>query len=77
LDADVAVAQMAAAHLVGPWTMHIPIALMSMMNHWWKKFKALDLHVILPFDSDLWHESSEFEPLTLAFAFPHLRVAPW
>jgi hypothetical protein len=76
--ADVTVAQMVAAHLARPWTMHIFIAPTLMMNQWQKQLnKVSDLRITLPFDSDVWPEKSEIEPLTLAFTFPHLRVAPW
>jgi len=76
--ADAAVFQAAEAIHVRPWNTHIFLIPTLMTNRWRRTLsKAADLIMMLPFDDDVWPKEIEFEPLTLAIAFPLLAREPW
>ena len=76
--ANVALERLAEAHQIRPWNTHIMLVPGLWTAKWRKDLtKASDICVTLPFDDNNWPQSTQFEPLTLAVAFPLLSRNPW
>ncbi|KAL7557611.1 hypothetical protein ACA910_013076 [Epithemia clementina (nom. ined.)] len=75
---DVAVYQMAESFHMRPWNTHVLVIPLIMARRWQKMmYKAADFLCTLPFSDDQWPMATEYEPLTLAFAFSLLNRIPW